>query len=63
MNIEDAVMKLAAHLNEPDVFVIRHDGKDIIVDVNFVYRVNDVPKEWEGYQVITGKGRGRISCW
>lgn len=59
MDIDEAVVKLAEHLGDPDVFIIRHDGKTITVDVNFIYRVTDVPHEWEGYPVSTG----RKSCW
>jgi len=68
MTLDEAVTKLQEHLdgaNKEDlgVFNVRHDGKEIIVDVNFIYRVDDVPKEFEGFPVITGKGRGRVSCW
>ena len=64
MSIDDAVTKLQEYLpHEPDVFQVRHDGERIIVDVFFVYRVNDVPKEFEGFPVITGQGLGRVSCW
>ena len=58
--IDEAVTSLAAHLGEPDVFTnIRHNGKVILVDVNFIYRVQDLPSEWKGYKVTTG----RRSCW
>jgi hypothetical protein len=57
--IDEAVASLQAHFDEPDVFNVRHQGGVIIVDVNFIYRVDEVPSEWEGYQVTTG----RRSCW
>lgn len=57
--IEEAVTSLKTHLGDPEVFIIRHDGKVITVDVNFIYRVSEVPSEWEGYPVTTG----RRSCW
>lgn len=62
MTINEAAMKLAEHLGDPEVFIISHDGKVITVVVNFVYRYKDVKDlngMWEGYPVSTG----RISCW
>lgn len=66
MNIDEAVKKLQEQLDgteDQGVFNVRHDGKDIVVDVNFIYRVNGVPKEFAGFKVVTGQGRGRVSCW
>lgn len=66
MSIDEAVVKLQAHLGDPEVFHVRADGSDIVVDVNFIYRLKEVTAlggVWEGYPVITGKGRGRVSCW
>ena len=66
LTIDEAVKQLQAKLDgteDAGVFNVRHDGKDIIVDVNFVYRTNEVPKDFEGFKVVTGQGRGRISCW
>jgi hypothetical protein len=66
MTIDEAVKKLQENLDGSEdhgIFNVRHDGKEIVVDVNFVYRVNDVPKEFEGFKVVTGQGRGRVSCW
>ncbi len=62
MNIEKAVETLQQHLGEPDVFVVRHNGKEIVVDVNFIYRIEDVQAlngQWEGFRVCIG----RRSCW
>ncbi len=62
MSIEEAVVKLEKHLGDPEIFIIRHDGKTIRVDVNFIYRVKDVQDlngVWEGFPVETG----RRSCW
>jgi hypothetical protein len=62
MSIDEAVSKLAERLGDPEVFVIRHDGKTIKVDVNFIYRVKEVTDlggTWEGYPLSTG----RRSCW
>lgn len=71
MSIDEAVVSLAKHLKcdsgmeDEGVFIVRHDGKDIIVDVTFIYRLKEVTDFylWEGYPVVTGKGRGRVSCW
>ena len=42
MTIDEAVTKLEEHLGDcPEVFIVRHDGKVITVDVNFVYRIKD----------------------
>lgn len=61
MKIEDAVKSLEKQLNEPDVFIVSHDTKNIIVDTNFVYRVKDIQAigTWEGFPVRIK----RISCW
>jgi len=62
MSIDEAVEKLQEHLGEPDVFFVRHNGEKIIVNVNFIYRTEDVKKlggTWEGYDVSVG----RRSCW
>ena len=62
MTIDEAVKKLEEHLGDPEVFSVRHDGVKIIVDVNFIYRVEDVTQlggTWEGYPISTG----RRSCW
>lgn len=62
MSIDEAVVKLAEHLGDPEVFIIRHDGTTIFVDVNFIYRVKEVEAlkgQFEGYPVSTG----RRSCW
>jgi hypothetical protein len=72
VKIDEAVVSLTKRLNcaagmeDEGVFCVRHDGKDIIVDVNFIYRLKDVTDlggSWEGYHVVTGQGRGRVSCW
>lgn len=66
MTILEAVQKLQTQLDGTEdhgIFNVRAEGDEIVVDVNYVYRVKDVPQEFEGFRVITGKGRGRISCW
>jgi len=62
MTIVEAVASLEKQLGDPEVFIIRHDGKTITVDVNFIYRVKEVTDlggVWEGYPISTG----RRSCW
>lgn len=62
MTIDQAVVKLQQHLGEPDVFIVRHNGTQIIVDVNLIYRVKDIESlggTYEGFPVSTG----RRSCW
>ena len=59
MSIDEAVVSLEKKLGDSEVFNVRHDGNTIIVNVNFIYRVNEVPDEWEGFRVVTG----RRSCW
>jgi hypothetical protein len=62
MSIDEAVEKLEKHLNDSEAFVIKHNGKAITVNVNFIYRVKEVTDlggTWEGYPLSTG----RRSCW
>lgn len=62
MNLDQAVLKLQNHLNDSEAFSIRHDGTKIIVDVFFIYRMNDIKKlgnTWEGHPIVIG----RRSCW
>lgn len=62
MSIDEAVKSLAHHFGDEEVFVIRHDGTTITVDVTFIYRVKEVEAlngVWEGFPVMTG----RRSCW
>lgn len=62
MNIDEAVEKLKNYLGDSEIFIVRHDGKSITVDVNFIYRVKEVTElggSWEGYPLSTG----RRSCW
>jgi hypothetical protein len=62
MNIDEAVAKLVKHLDDSEAFTVRHNGSNIIVDVNFIYRVKEVQAlgdSWEGFPISTG----RRSCW
>ncbi len=62
MTIDEAVASLEKKLNDPEVFIVSHDGKSIIVKVNFIYRYNEVKAlgdTWEGFPLQFG----RISCW
>lgn len=59
MTLDQAVASLSAKLGEPDVFSVSHNGSEIVVRVNFVYRAKEVPDQWEGFRVT----RGRVSCW
>jgi hypothetical protein len=62
MTIDEAVATLSKHLGEPDVFYIRHNGTAIIVDVVFIYRMEDVDRlhgVWQGFPIQVG----RRSCW
>lgn len=62
MSIDEAVASLTKHLGDEDVFIIKHDGKTITVDVNFIYRVKEVQDlggVWEGFPISTR----RRSCW
>jgi hypothetical protein len=72
MTIEEAVESLKAKLNtnqgqeDEGIFIVRHDGTSILVDVEYIYRVEDVKKlgdTWEGFPLICGGGKTRISCW
>ena len=72
MTIDQAVESLKTKLNagpgqeDEEVFIVRHDGTSLLVDVNFIYRVEDVKKlgdTWEGYPLVCGGGKSRISCW
>jgi hypothetical protein len=62
MSINEAVESLRQKLGEPDVFIVRHDGTTITVDVNFVYRVEEVKAlgdKWQDFPLQIG----RRSCW
>ena len=62
MKIDEAVEKLETHLGDKEVFHVRHDGKEIIVSVEFIYRLKEIQNlngVWEGFPVTTG----RVSCW
>ena len=66
MSISEAAESLREKLNEvdrklgePDVFTVTPSGGTLVVDVAFIYRADEIPKEWEGYPVRTGKR----SCW
>jgi hypothetical protein len=69
MTTLEAAKKLEEQLHcgpggeDEGVFIIKTEGDEIVVDVNFIYRLKEVPQEIEGFRVITGKGRGRVSCW
>ncbi len=62
MTIEEAAASLMQHLGDPEVFTVNVRNGTLVVDVNFVYRTEDVTKlggNWNGFPVTTG----RRSCW
>jgi hypothetical protein len=62
MSIDEAVESLKRKLDDDEVFIIQHNGSEITVDVNFIYRVKEVTAlggQWEGFPLSTG----RRSCW
>jgi len=67
MTIEEAVQKLQERLGEPDVFNVRHatlnGGETIVVDVNFIYRVDEVKAAADELALPFPVTTGRRSCW
>lgn len=66
MTIDEAVASLKSHLADDEVFHVRHDGKQILVDVLFIYRLKEVMDDgnfWNGFPLICGVGKTRISNW
>ncbi len=67
LTIEQAAASLQKHLDGPNgedvgVFcVFPNQGGGLSVNVNFIYRVNEVEaiKDWEGFSVCVA----RRSCW
>lgn len=67
MTIQEANESLQKHLNGPNnedegVFQVYNDGTNLLVNVEYIYRLDDVNNlgQWEGYPVKVGR---KVSCW